>query len=50
MCINTIFQWAIALASAKADFVITHLLEVMAIMGITVQIKWTMVWHMSFIK
>ena len=39
MCINTIFQWAIALASAKADFVITHLLEVMAIMGIPLQIK-----------
>ena len=33
------FQWATALASEKADSVITHLLEVMAIMGIPMQIK-----------
>ena len=33
------FQWATALSSEKADLVITHLLEVMAIMGIPVQIK-----------
>lgn len=33
------FQWATALASEKADSVITHLLEVMAIMGIPIQIK-----------
>ena len=34
------FQWAIiTLASEKADSVITHLLEVMAIMGIPTQIK-----------
>ena len=29
------FQWATALSSEKADSVIMHLLEVMAIMGIT---------------
>lgn len=33
------FQRATALSSEKADSVITHLLEVMAIMGISVQIK-----------
>ncbi|KAL6032000.1 hypothetical protein STEG23_002249 [Scotinomys teguina] len=33
------FQWAIALSSEKADSVIMHLLEVMAIMGIPAQIK-----------
>ena len=33
------FQWATALSSEKADLVITHLLEVMAIMGISTQIK-----------
>ena len=33
------FQWATALASEKADSVITHMLEVMAIMGIPLQIK-----------
>jgi hypothetical protein len=34
------FQWAIiTLASEKADSIITHLLEVMAIMGISTQIK-----------
>ena len=33
------FQWATALSSEKADLVITHLLEVMAIMGIPAQIK-----------
>ena len=33
------FQWATALSSEKADSVITHLLEVMAIMGIPTQIK-----------
>ena len=33
------FQWAIALSSEKTDSVIIHLLEIMAIMGITVQIK-----------
>ena len=33
------FQWATALPSEKADSVITHLLEVMAIMGIPTQIK-----------
>ena len=33
------FQWATALSSEKTDSVITHLLEVMAIMGIPVQIK-----------
>ena len=32
-------QWATALSSEKADSVITHLLEVMAIMGIPAQIK-----------
>ena len=32
-------QWATALSSVKADSVITHLLEVMAIMGIPVQTK-----------
>ena len=30
------FQWATALSSEKADSVITHLLEVMAILGIPV--------------
>ncbi|KAL6085603.1 hypothetical protein STEG23_025074 [Scotinomys teguina] len=33
------FQWATALSSEKADSVITHLLEVMGIMGIPAQIK-----------
>lgn len=33
------FQWATVLASEKADSVITHLLEVLAIMGILIQIK-----------
>ncbi|KAL6080855.1 hypothetical protein STEG23_037101 [Scotinomys teguina] len=33
------FQWATALSSEKADSVIMHLLEVMAIMGIPAQIK-----------
>ena len=33
------FQWAIALPSEKADSVITHLFEVIAIMGIPIQIK-----------
>ena len=33
------FQWATALSSEKADSVNTHLLEVMAIMGIPAQIK-----------
>ncbi|KAL6030846.1 hypothetical protein STEG23_024726 [Scotinomys teguina] len=33
------FQWATALSSEKADSVIKHLLEVMAIMGIPAQIK-----------
>ena len=33
------FQWATALSSEKADSVITHLLDVMAIMGIPAQIK-----------
>ncbi|KAL6035037.1 hypothetical protein STEG23_037457 [Scotinomys teguina] len=33
------FQWATALSSEKADSVITHLLEIMAIMGIPAQIK-----------
>ena len=33
------FQWATALSSEKADSVITHLLEVMAVMGIPAQIK-----------
>ena len=33
------FQWATVLSSEKTDPVITHLLEVMAIMGIPVQIK-----------
>ena len=33
------FQWATALTSEKADSVITHLLEVIAVMGIPAQIK-----------
>ena len=33
------FQWTTALSSEKADSVITHLLKVMAIMGIPAQIK-----------
>ena len=33
------FQWATALSSEKADSVITHLLEVMAFMGIPAQTK-----------
>jgi hypothetical protein len=32
-------QWASALGSEKADSVITHLLEIMTILGIPVQIK-----------
>lgn len=35
----SVFQWTTALSSQKADLVITHLLEVMAIMGIPAQIK-----------
>ena len=33
------FQWATALSLKKTDLIITHLLEVMTIMGIPVQIK-----------
>ena len=33
------FKWTTTLASEKADFVITYLLEVMATMGIPTQIK-----------
>ena len=33
------FQWAFAFSLENADSVITHLLEVMAIMGITARIK-----------
>ena len=33
------FQWDTPLSSEKADSVITHLLQVMAIMGISAQIK-----------
>ena len=33
------FQWATALSSEKADSVITHLLEVMAVKDIPAQIK-----------
>ena len=33
------FQWATALSLEKADSVITHLLEVMAIIGIPAPIK-----------
>ena len=33
------FQWATALSSEKVDLVITHLLEVMVIIGILGQIK-----------
>ena len=33
------FQWATALSSEKANSIITHLLEVMAIVGIPAQIK-----------
>ena len=33
------FQWATALASEKADSVITHLLEVMSMMEIPIQIR-----------
>ena len=33
------FQWATALSSGKADFLITHLLQVMGIMAIPVQMK-----------
>lgn len=32
------FQWATALISEKTDSVITHLLDVMAVMGIPAQI------------
>ena len=32
------FSWATSLSSEKADSVLTHLLEVMVIMGIPVQI------------
>ena len=33
------FQWSTVLASEKTDSVITHFLEVMAIMEISIQIK-----------
>ena len=36
---SPVFQWATSLSSEKADLVITHLLEVMAIMGIPAQKK-----------
>ena len=35
----SVFQWATALSSEKADSVITYLLEVMAFMGIPLQIR-----------
>ena len=44
------FQWATALSSGKADSVITHLLEVMAIMGIPAQIKMDNGQHMYLRK
>ena len=37
--IYSVFQWASALSSEKADSVIIHLLEVMAIVGIPIQIE-----------
>lgn len=33
------FQWATALSSERADSVITYVLEIMAIMGISVKIR-----------
>jgi hypothetical protein len=33
------FQWATAVSSEKTDSINTHLLEVIAIMGVLVQIK-----------
>ena len=33
------FQWATASSSGKADCIITHLLEIMAIVGIPAQMK-----------
>lgn len=56
MCVHHIIDtysrihWVTALTSEKADSVMTHLLEVMAIMGIPVQIRLTVVQHMSLIK
>ena len=35
---HSAFQWATALASEKADSVVTQLLEVMDILGIPIQI------------
>jgi len=43
-------QWAAALASEKADSVLIHLLEVMAIVGIPIKIKTEMVQCRSLIK
>jgi hypothetical protein len=43
------FQWATALTSEKVDSIITHLLEVMAIIY-PYKLKRTMVWHMYLIK
>ena len=44
------FQWSTALSLEKVASVITHLLDVMAIMGIPTQIKTEMVQHMSLRK
>lgn len=44
------FRWATALASEKADSVITHVLEVMAIMGYPYKLKRTMVQHVSLTR
>ena len=44
------FKWATALSSEKADYIITHLLEVIAIMGILSKYRQTMLGHMSLRK
>ena len=38
-CTYSAFQWATVLSSKRADIVIIHFLEIMAIMGIPAQIK-----------
>ena len=44
------FQWPTVLSSEEADSVITHLSEVMAIMGIPIHIKTDKAQHMTLVK
>ena len=44
------FQWVTALSSEKADSVITHLLEVMALWEYLYKLILAMLQHMSLVK